>query len=64
MMTDLFEAMPLRRPRQAPNLQRVRVGGAHVFQAAQLLDDRAVDRLMAPQYLEANTFLRKQLPKG
>ena len=42
----------------------MRVGGADVFEAAQMLDDGPVDLLAAAHQLQADALLRQQLADG
>src|SRR5438270_2359570 len=64
MMARLLDAALLRCAGHTLNLVMVSIGGANVFDAAQLLDDGAVHHLAAAAQGQAHAFLRNQLPDG
>ena len=59
---NLLGSLPLGRPGDAADLLAMRVGGPHVIDAREQLDDRAVHHLARLHQVEADSLLGDELP--
>ena len=62
VVADFLGSLPLGRPGDAADLLAMGVGGPHVVDARELLDDRAVHHLARPHQVEADALLGDELP--
>ena len=62
VMADFLGSLPLGRPRDAADLLAMCVGGSHVVDSREQLDDGAVHHLARPHQVEPDSFLGDELP--